>query len=496
MVRARLVGLAAVLLLGLAAPALADGRLVRVAVFTSAECPHCRVLERDVLPRIEARFGDRLELRVLEIGDPAHYEALMAIEDEHAVPPARRVVPTAVIGDRLLAGAGVIEAELPGLVEEALARGGSSWPAAVSRLPAVAPGGEAGPAVWITFLYQTGCRECSRALADLAWVRARHPSVRVEEHNVYEEVALGEWLAVRSGRELVTPAVFVGDDALIGAGEVEARAIERLVARYEGRGAARLSDRLPTSEATADVVARFRAMGPATVAAAGLVDGINPCAFATLIFFVSYLAASGRKGKQVLAAGGAFTLGVFVAYLVVGLGLYQLLDRLGGALGAAGRVVMIVTALACAVFAALSFRDYLRARRGALGDMTLVLPDALRDRIHVVIRRGKRARYYAAVAFGTGLVVSLLELACTGQVYLPTIVFVTTVPELRAHAIGYLVLYNLLFVLPLVVVFVLVYAGTTSKQLTSWLKRRAKAVKLGMTAFFAVLALWLLVAAA
>ncbi|MCZ7685974.1 MAG: hypothetical protein M5U28_47335 [Sandaracinaceae bacterium] len=211
---------------------------------------------------------------------------------------------------------------------------------------------------------------------------------------------------------------------------------------------------------------------------------------------MSYLAASGRKGKQVLAAGGAFTLGVFVAYLVVGLGLYQLLDRLGGALGAAGRVVMIVTALACAVFAALSFRDYLRARRGALGDMTLVLPDALRDRIHVVIRRGKRARYYAAVAFGTGLVVSLLELACTGQVYLPTIVFVTTVPELRAHAIGYLVLYNLLFVLPLVVVFVLVYAGTTSKQLTSWLKRRAKAVKLGMTAFFAVLALWLLVAAA
>jgi cytochrome c biogenesis protein CcdA len=58
-----------------------------------------------------------------------------------------------------------------------------------------------------------------------------------------------------------------------------------------------------------------------------------------------------------------------------------------------------------------------------------------------------------SVTFITGVVISIIELACTGQVYLPTILFVLGVPELRLQAGVYLVLYNLMFVLPLVVVF-------------------------------------------
>ena len=89
------------------------------------------------------------------------------------------------------------------------------------------------------------------------------------------------------------------------------------------------------------------------------------------------------------------------------------------------------------------------------------------------------------------MVISLLELACTGQVYLPTIIFVSSIPELRVRAIGYLVLYNVLFILPLVVVFVLAYYGTTSKDLTRFLQRNAATVKLGMVILFAALAIWL-----
>jgi len=93
----------------------------------------------------------------------------------------------------------------------------------------------------------------------------------------------------------------------------------------------------------------------------------------------------------------------------------------------------------------------------------------------------------------TGLVISLLELACTGQVYLPTIIFVSSMPELRLRAIFYLLLYNLLFILPLVVVFILAYFGTTSKDLTRFLQKRAAAVKLGMAVLFLALGGWLLV---
>ena len=65
---------------------------------------------------------------------------------------------------------------------------------------------------------------------------------------------------------------------------------------------------------------------------------------------------------------------------------------------------------------------------------------------------------------------------------------------LRVRALLFLLLYNLLFILPLVVIFILAYYGTGSKQLTRFLERRAAAVKLGMTLLFAGLASWLIVA--
>jgi cytochrome c biogenesis protein CcdA len=221
------------------------------------------------------------------------------------------------------------------------------------------------------------------------------------------------------------------------------------------------------------------------------VDGLNPCAFATLVFFVSYLALSGRKGREILAVGAAFTLGVFLAYLAVGLGFYEVLGMLGHLLTRLGRWVYGLTAVLCAGLAVVSLLDYLKARRGDIGDMSLNLPHSLRMRINAVIRRGRGAQAYMVGAFVTGLIVSFLELACTGQVYLPTIIFVTSVPELRVRAVLYLVLYNLLFILPLIVVFILAYYGTTSKDLTRFMQRNAATVKLGMVLLFAFLAAWL-----
>ncbi|NIO70696.1 MAG: hypothetical protein GTN71_17105, partial [Anaerolineae bacterium] len=53
-------------------------------------------------------------------------------------------------------------------------------------------------------------------------------------------------------------------------------------------------------------------------------------------------------------------LGVFLAYLVVGLGFYKVLDLLGGLLTTLGRWVYGLTALLCAVLAVFSFLDFLK----------------------------------------------------------------------------------------------------------------------------------------
>jgi hypothetical protein len=114
-------------------------------------------------------------------------------------------------------------------------------------------------------------------------------------------------------------------------------------------------------------------------------------------------------------------------------------------------------------------------------------------RINAVIRKGRNAQSYVAWAFATGILVSVLELACTGQTYAPIVFCVVSIPQLRVRALSYLLLYNLMFVVPLVIVFVLVYYGVTAKQLTDFLQQRAAAVKLGMTVMFVTLAALMLI---
>ena len=189
--------------------------------------------------------------------------------------------------------------------------------------------------------------------------------------------------------------------------------------------------------------------------------------------------------------GAAFALGVFLTYLLVGVGLLKVLERLPF-VTVLGRWVYGLTAVLCLGLAVFSFLDYRKARRGRARDMTLRIPLALRQRINSIIRQGARARAFVPVAFVTGFAVSLIELACTGQVYLPTIIFVMGVPEMRVRAFFYLLLYNLLFILPLVVVFGLAFFGTTSEQLARFIHRHTATVKLTTSGLFLFLAGWLI----
>lgn len=504
-------------------PARAEGPVIHILYFYSVDCSHCQAVEKDVLKPLEEKYGGRLDVRYLEIGNPTYYELLVRTEEYFRVALERRGLPTIVVDDRILIGEDEIRQQLPCLVEKCLTESGAEFPPipgletalngaiALSSGPGtgVEPGGigvctpeEAAACktqapVWAAYFYQVGCQECSRAEADIRYIRSRYPQLMVEEFNIYEQAALAQWLAERVGRtDLHPPALFIGDDALVGEGKITPQNLQALIEKYAASGAPKIWEDFNPETGLAGLVERFGALGPLTVGLSGLVDGLNPCAFATLIFFIAYLAAGGYRGRDVLVMGGAFTGGVFLTYLAVGLGLYKVLELLGNTLTVLGRWFYGLTVVFCLVLAVLSFLDFLKARRGQIEGMTLSLPKALRDRARAVVRRGaggdpRSVLAYAAGAFVTGALVSALELACTGQLYLPTIIFVVSIPALRARAVAYLLLYNLAFILPLTVVFGLTYFGTTSFQLGRFLQKRAAAVKLGTALVFLALALWL-----
>ena len=125
--------------------------------------------------------------------------------------------------------------------------------------------------------------------------------------------------------------------------------------------------------------------------------------------------------------------------------------------------------------------------------MVLQMPGFLKERVRGVIRKEIKVSRYVLAAVVTGFLVSLLELGCTGQVYLPTILFVSRFEELRLGAMGYLALYNTMFIVPLLAVFGLVYFGTGSERLSFWFQNHVATVKLATSLLFFALAGMLLV---
>jgi cytochrome c biogenesis protein CcdA/thiol-disulfide isomerase/thioredoxin len=477
--------------------------VVRLWLFYDSNCDSCLVLKDEILPPILARYQEgqvEIHERDLERG---FYEEMRALEAHYGLEWGD--MPEVFIGEHALLGNGEIQARLGELIDFYLAQGGvdpveinlpTPTPETVVEA-ASATTGDA-PPIHLAYFYQPGCQECDRVSLDLNYLQGRYPQLAVHEFDVKAQAALNEWLGARAGvpesKRLVAPAVFVGDRALVDQ-ELTASALETLVAGYAAGGAEAAWDgwEAAEDETTGSIVERFRSFGVFTVLAAGLVDGLNPCAFATIVFFISYLAFVGRGRREVLVVGAAFTLGVFLTYLGVGFGLLKFLDSLPF-LSAISRWVYGLTAVLCVVLAVGSLYDWWQARRGKPEEMRLKLPLRLRRWINRVIREGAGLRAFVPVAFVTGMAISIIELACTGQVYLPTIIFVLGVPELQARATLYLLLYNLLFVLPLIVVFVLAYFGTTSEQLAQFINRRAATLKLVTAALFFVLAGWLVVA--
>lgn len=222
---------------------------------------------------------------------------------------------------------------------------------------------------------------------------------------------------------------------------------------------------------------------------AGLVDGVNPCAFATVVFMVIYLAGLGINKREVLAAGLAFSAAVFLAYFGLEAGALSAVAFVSGVPHV--RVCVLLAGVVSAlVFGLLSFRDYLvsASRIGGLKAGVLRLSDQAAARVKITIAKFARSRWVIAGAFGAGFTVSLVEVVCTGQVYLPTIIFVSQESGTRPAGLGALLLYNLAFIIPMLLVFLAVLLGMTTGAVTRMTQRHLAKAKLALAVVFLGLA--------
>lgn len=235
--------------------------------------------------------------------------------------------------------------------------------------------------------------------------------------------------------------------------------------------------------------AASRRLGWLAISLAALADSVNPCAFATIVMLISLLVASGRPRGEVLSGGLGFAAGVFVAYLAIGLLLYGVLQQLrhlyllSDLISWLAFTICIVGALVCCWDASLSWRQ----RRA--GEMLLKVPKRLRHRMTSLMRQGLSARSICAGAFVAGALVSLIESLCTGAVYFPVIAGL--VHSGNVEALIKLLWYNLLFILPILLIVIGAYFGMGSQTLAGWGNRWWGLTKFLLALVFLLMAWWL-----
>ena len=347
--------------------------------------------------------------------------------------------------------------------------------------------------VRIDFFYEPGCHDCEKIQTELLpELGTRFPGAcTIQSHDIGVETNFLYLLQLEHALNYTNPErayLIVNKQYIFGPSPLHEEFFA-VVSNLLKQGSAG-----PAPETASPDLAQKWYSGftfPAVVAA-GLIDGINPCAISTLVFFMSLLAVSKVRNRQLILLGISFCLASFLTYLALGFGLFRFLHLFSGftALRSAVELGMVAVLL---VLAAISFRDAIRFRKtGRAADVTLQLSTGMKKRIHDVMRRGLGNTSIISGGLLIGCAVTVLESVCTGQVYVPTLVLIlkdSAFSESRAWLL--LLLYNALFVLPLVVVFVAVYFGLRTETLLAWSRRNVVVSKLLLGLFFVLMAVFI-----
>jgi cytochrome c biogenesis protein CcdA len=353
--------------------------------------------------------------------------------------------------------------------------------------------------IYGAFLYRRGCLDCEGKKSELKQWVSKVPDLRIgafdtmEDENKKLDEALYQIYQIPESKRGEAVKLYIGEDYLLES-DFRYENFQKLVSKYQGKGAPPPWEKVTQEDLKSGeqrMIERFRKFGLTTVLVAGLIDGLNPCAFATIVFLVSYLSFLGKKSKEILTYGIIFTFGVFIAYLIAGMGLMAGFRQLSG-FPLITKGIYLVIAVFAFVLGIISFYDYILYRRGQGAKMKLQLPMALKKKIHGIIRvqtRSSKAGFLGT--FVLGFVIAATEVVCTGQLYLPTIGYIMTIPKLRAYAFFNLVLYNIMFIIPLGAIFVAAFFGVTSERMAMATKEHTGTVKLLTSLLFMGLGVFL-----
>lgn len=199
------------------------------------------------------------------------------------------------------------------------------------------------------------------------------------------------------------------------------------------------------------------------VSIAALIDSINPCAFSVLLLTIAFLLSVGKMRSGILKIGGVYILGLFLVYIAIGLGIVHALHLFNtphfmAKVGAGLLIVLGGINLVNEFFPRFPIK--------------LRIPHSAHHKMAQLMEKGSMP-----TAFVLGVLVGLCEFPCTGGPYLMVLGLLHD-QATYVSGLGYLLLYNLIFVLPLIVILLIAADKALLNRMQEWQKKERRGMRL------------------
>ncbi|MBI2592715.1 MAG: GAP family protein [Candidatus Colwellbacteria bacterium] len=199
------------------------------------------------------------------------------------------------------------------------------------------------------------------------------------------------------------------------------------------------------------------------VVASAMVDSINPCAFSILLLTIAFLFSLGRLRSNILRIGLLYILGIFLAYLAIGLGILQVLHifSIPHFMAKVGAIMLIG-------FGIINALEVLVPNF----PIKLHIPHSAHNKMAVMIDQAS-----LPTAFLLGAFVGICEFPCTGGPYLAVLGLLHDQATFL-NGLAYLIFYNIIFVLPLLVILFVASDKKVLEKVQVWQREERKTERL------------------
>lgn len=198
----------------------------------------------------------------------------------------------------------------------------------------------------------------------------------------------------------------------------------------------------------------------------GLIDSFNPCAIGIFLIFLSTLFMLKKDKKKIFQVSLAYIGSIYLIYLLIGLGLIKVVLFFG-----IPHLLSLVGALVIVFVGILSVKDYLLPNNKFLNTK---IPYSARQ---LILKWAYKGSIPASIM--VGILVGISEFPCSGGIYVATVGLLSQQATF-IEGFFYLLLYNLMFVLPLIAIYFVTKNQRVVMKLVDWQEKEKSHMKLVM----------------